>query len=60
MGKESAQPWERVIVCGPGDIEALKKAGEEARDLTPIIPDDVTVIVDGDKKDIDKTKPQQT
>ena len=40
---KKVEPWQRIIICGPGDSEEIKKAGKDARDEEGEIVKDVTV-----------------
>ena len=42
------KPWQRLIKCGPGDNEEIKKAGEEARKIGPEVIDEMIVKVGKD------------
>jgi len=44
------QPWRRIIVCGPGDMEKIKKAGEDTRKLAENSPKIPTLSGKSDKK----------
>ena len=39
------KPWQRIIVCGPGESEEVKKAGEDARKIEGEIVKEITVKV---------------
>jgi len=45
------KPWNRIIICGPGDTEQIKKAGEDARKLAEDSPKIPTLSGKSDKKD---------
>jgi hypothetical protein len=40
------KPWQRLIICGPGASEQIKKAGEDARKMEGEIVKEITVKID--------------
>jgi hypothetical protein len=43
---KETKPWQRIIVCGPGAMEEIRKAGEDARKEEGEIEKEITVKID--------------